>query len=301
MHAQGSSPDLITYSILLDGISKQGYIDQALELFREMQNSHLKPNLMIYNILIDAMCKSGKLEDARGLFSELYVKGLLPNVQVWTTIICGLCREGLLDEACKALRQMERDGCPPDGWCYNVIVRGFLRNNDASQAKQLLQEMFDRGFSADAHTRNFMGDLLSNDGMAILIVSFVCGIGLHVFLFVEYMMIEIMCTRGYTITINDSFSKLFTIIMFDAKGRRQQTLAWVIVLTRLFQAGKLTSIRTRLKWRLLFLHCSDIVEMASHAPLLMNCNDRRWTPDAIAFNLLKHCEFEWRNLPKLKV
>ncbi|KAB5513999.1 hypothetical protein DKX38_027905 [Salix brachista] len=82
-------------------------------------------------------------------------------------------------------------------------------------------------------------------------------------------MIEIMCTRGYTITINDSFSKLFTIIMFDAKGRRQQTLAWVIVLTRLFQAGKLTSIR-----RLLFLHCSDIVEMASYAPLLMNCNDR---------------------------
>ncbi|KAJ6732452.1 ALPHA-L-ARABINOFURANOSIDASE 2 [Salix purpurea] len=41
--------------------------------------------------------------------------------------------------------------------------------------------------------------------------------------------------------------------------------------------------------RLLFLHCSDIVEMASHAPLLMNCNDRRWTPDAIAFNLSKHC------------
>ncbi|KAG5225365.1 alpha-L-arabinofuranosidase [Salix suchowensis] len=29
--------------------------------------------------------------------------------------------------------------------------------------------------------------------------------------------------------------------------------------------------------------------MASHAPLLMNCNDRRWTPDAIAFNLSKHC------------
>jgi pentatricopeptide repeat protein len=64
---------------------------------------------------------------------------------------------------------MERDGCPPDGWCYNVIVRGFLRNNDASGAKQLLQEMFDRGFSADAHTRTLMGDLLSNDVMAILV------------------------------------------------------------------------------------------------------------------------------------
>jgi pentatricopeptide repeat protein len=68
MHAQGCSPDLVTYSIFLHGLSKQGYLDQALELLREMQNNYLNPDLVIYNILIDAMCKSGKLEDARELF-----------------------------------------------------------------------------------------------------------------------------------------------------------------------------------------------------------------------------------------
>ena len=33
-----------------------------------------------------------------------------------------------------------------------------------------------------------------------------------------------------------------------------------------------------------FLYCSDIVEMASYAPLFVNTNDRRWNPDAIVFN-----------------
>jgi alpha-N-arabinofuranosidase len=29
---------------------------------------------------------------------------------------------------------------------------------------------------------------------------------------------------------------------------------------------------------------SDIIEMASYAPLFVNTNDRRWNPDAIVFN-----------------
>ncbi|KAJ6316893.1 hypothetical protein OIU78_020057, partial [Salix suchowensis] len=33
---------------------------------------------------------------------------------------------------------------------------------------------------------------------------------------------------------------------------------------------------------------SDIVEMASYAPLFVNVNDRRWNPDAIVFNSSKH-------------
>ncbi|KAI8560186.1 hypothetical protein RHMOL_Rhmol04G0236500 [Rhododendron molle] len=32
------------------------------------------------------------------------------------------------------------------------------------------------------------------------------------------------------------------------------------------------------------LQCSDVVEMASYAPLFVNANDRRWNPDTIVFN-----------------
>jgi pentatricopeptide repeat protein len=157
MYTQGHSLNLITYSILLDGLIKQGCFDQALGLFRDMQNSYLKPDLAIYNITIDAMCKSGKLKDARELFLELSVKGLQPNVRVWTTIINGLCKEGLLDEAYKTFRQMEEDGCPPDNCSYNVFIRGLLQHKDP-RAVQLISEMTGKGFSADVHTTELVVD-----------------------------------------------------------------------------------------------------------------------------------------------
>jgi pentatricopeptide repeat protein len=42
IRAQSHFPDLMTYSTLLDGLRKQGYLDQALGLFCDMQKSYLK-------------------------------------------------------------------------------------------------------------------------------------------------------------------------------------------------------------------------------------------------------------------
>jgi len=41
--------------------------------------------------------------------------------------------------------------------------------------------------------------------------------------------------------------------------------------------------------RALFLHCSDIVEMASYAPLLVNYNDRRYQSHSILQKLIQAC------------
>jgi pentatricopeptide repeat protein len=72
IRAQSHFPDLMTYSTLLDGLRKQGYLDQALGLFHDMQKSYLKSHdLVIYDIIIIAMCRSRKLKDALELFSEL--------------------------------------------------------------------------------------------------------------------------------------------------------------------------------------------------------------------------------------
>lgn len=35
---------------------------------------------------------------------------------------------------------------------------------------------------------------------------------------------------------------------------------------------------------IIIFKCSDVVEMASNAPLFVNENDRRWNPDAIVFD-----------------
>ncbi|XP_057988959.1 putative pentatricopeptide repeat-containing protein At1g12700, mitochondrial [Hevea brasiliensis] len=145
MCSHGQQPDKVTFSIILDGLCKQGYLDEALTLFKAM-------DCVSFTILIDGMCKAGRLNDAKELFFRHFEKGLQPNVYTYSTIIKGLCKEGLLDEAYKVFRGMEKSGCVPNGCCYNVIIQGFLRHEDVAKATQLIDEMVDKGFSADATT-----------------------------------------------------------------------------------------------------------------------------------------------------
>jgi pentatricopeptide repeat protein len=58
--------------ILFDGLRKQGYLDQVLGLFHDMQKSYMKPHdFVIYDIIIIVMCRSRKFKYALELFSEL--------------------------------------------------------------------------------------------------------------------------------------------------------------------------------------------------------------------------------------
>ncbi|KAJ6288859.1 hypothetical protein OIU76_024772 [Salix suchowensis] len=125
-----------------------------------MQRRLVKPDLVVYTILINGMCKSRKVRDAKELFSRLIVEGLKPDGHSYTALVDGLCREGSLIEAHKLFRKMEGDGCMPGSCSYNVLLQGCLQHKDTSTAVQLIHEMADRGFYADSVTRTFLKDLL---------------------------------------------------------------------------------------------------------------------------------------------
>ncbi|XP_037496250.1 pentatricopeptide repeat-containing protein At1g62930, chloroplastic-like [Jatropha curcas] len=163
--ASGHSPDVVTYSSLIDGFCKHRCLDMALTLFHQMQKNLLKPNLIVYNTLINVIngtFKVGKVDDAKELFSRLSIEGLQPDDFTYNIMINGLCKEGLLDEAFKVFRKMEGNGCLPNSCSYNVIIQGCLRHKDSSMANQLIDEMVGKGFSADATTTELVMNLVLN-------------------------------------------------------------------------------------------------------------------------------------------
>ncbi|KAG6775173.1 hypothetical protein POTOM_018604 [Populus tomentosa] len=87
MCSYGLLPDLITYSILLDGLFKTHVI-------------------------------SGEHEVAKELFSKLSADGIRPTVRTYNVMIKGLPKEGLSDEAYELFRKMEDDGLLPDSSSY---------------------------------------------------------------------------------------------------------------------------------------------------------------------------------------
>uniref|UniRef100_A0A0A9DEX3 Pentatricopeptide repeat-containing protein n=1 Tax=Arundo donax TaxID=35708 RepID=A0A0A9DEX3_ARUDO len=70
MSERGVSPDLRTYTALIDGFGRAGQITDALEMFDQMKKSH-KPSIYVYRALINDSKKAGQFEIAKKLSEEL--------------------------------------------------------------------------------------------------------------------------------------------------------------------------------------------------------------------------------------
>ncbi|KAJ0799148.1 putative tetratricopeptide-like helical domain superfamily [Helianthus annuus] len=109
-------------------------------------------DVVLYNILIDGCSKCGNPNVAMDLFDELCLKGLKPDVRTYTVMISVYCQEGLFVKGKKLLRKMEENGCLPNRVTYNVLVRELLKKNECEEAEIYLEEMINRGFMPDDAT-----------------------------------------------------------------------------------------------------------------------------------------------------
>ncbi|XP_019158028.1 PREDICTED: pentatricopeptide repeat-containing protein At5g16640, mitochondrial-like [Ipomoea nil] len=140
MLVAGHKPDYYTSCILLGGLCDNGYVEEAISVYHQLDRSG-NYSLVHATIIIDRVCKIGRLNIARDVFNDLISKGRHLDVNTYTAMINGLCREGFLDEALELLRKMEKNDCVPDTVTYNVILQEFVRQEKSHEANLLLDEM----------------------------------------------------------------------------------------------------------------------------------------------------------------
>ncbi|KAI3719781.1 hypothetical protein L6452_20686 [Arctium lappa] len=175
MQSCGQDPDLVTYSILLDGLFKNKYHKKAMRLFREMEDAKLDLDVVVYGILIDGLCKARKLESAKDVFHCLLSKGIKPNTRIYNILIDGLFKGGPHDEAILLFQEMAKRGCCiPDGCTYNIVIQGLVRNDDVTRAIEFLHEMVGKGFSADASTVEILLDLSNDKNLDGSVLQMLC-------------------------------------------------------------------------------------------------------------------------------
>ncbi|GAB2213898.1 hypothetical protein Droror1_Dr00018222 [Drosera rotundifolia] len=68
MLEKGLEPDIITYSMLMDGLCHSMKVEMALKLWRLVLREGLKADVTMHNIIIHGLSSDGKPEDAFQLF-----------------------------------------------------------------------------------------------------------------------------------------------------------------------------------------------------------------------------------------
>ncbi|KAK6270154.1 hypothetical protein POUND7_007259 [Theobroma cacao] len=127
---------------LLNALLLSEKFDEMKQVFFGMEK-YARPDACTYNILIRACCLSGCLDDASNLFDEMQRKGVKPNVVTFGTLIRGLCMEMKVNEAFKLKADMVRlHGLCPNPCTYSMMIKGLCRIGELSLAIRLKEEMF---------------------------------------------------------------------------------------------------------------------------------------------------------------
>ena len=93
--------------------SKEGKIDEAIQLFSEMIERGCDPDVVSINSLIDTLYKADQVDEAWAMFCKMKEMKLPPTVVTFNSLLASLGREGKVQEAVELFESITTQGCHP--------------------------------------------------------------------------------------------------------------------------------------------------------------------------------------------
>ncbi|XP_022952706.1 pentatricopeptide repeat-containing protein At4g38150-like [Cucurbita moschata] len=122
---------------------------EADEIFRKMKETGLIPNAVA---MLDGLCKDGLIQEAMKLFGLIREKGTIPEVVVYTAVVDGFCKAEKLDEAIRIFRKMQNNGISPNAFSYGILIQGLYKSKQLEDAVSFCIEMLESGHSPNLTT-----------------------------------------------------------------------------------------------------------------------------------------------------
>ncbi|KAJ0266887.1 Pentatricopeptide repeat-containing protein [Hirschfeldia incana] len=141
--------NIITYNALIHGLCQQGCLVEALRLFDSLEKIGLVPSHVTYGILIDSLCKEGLFLDAETFLESMVTKGLVPNILIYNSMIDGYCKLGRTEDAVNVLTRKMMGRVTPDAFTVSSLIKGYSKKGDMEEALRVFAEFKGKNISAD--------------------------------------------------------------------------------------------------------------------------------------------------------
>ncbi|KAJ4710471.1 Pentatricopeptide repeat-containing protein [Melia azedarach] len=143
------SPNTTSFSIVINKLLKDGKLDLALSLFRDMNQIGCKQNVVLYNNLIDGLCNSNRLEESYELLREMEELGFEPTHFTLNSIFGCLCGRQDVVGALNLVRKMRVHGHEP--WIKNttLLIKELCKHGKAVESCRFLSDMIQEGYLPD--------------------------------------------------------------------------------------------------------------------------------------------------------
>eukprot|EP01018_Ginkgo_biloba_P030316 Gb_23088 [translate_table: standard] len=182
--------DVVSWNAIIAGFAQNGYIREAVQVFRGMRMSGMKPDKVtiatilpacahvaalqqgkeihdyiirnefvldafVGSALIDMYAKCGSIEVARQVFDKVLER----NAVTWTAMITGYVQNGYDHEALKLFEQMQLAGSTPTPVTVGSVLQACGHLADLHLAKDIHDYIIRSGFESNVFVGNALIDM----------------------------------------------------------------------------------------------------------------------------------------------
>ncbi|URE37889.1 PPR repeat [Musa troglodytarum] len=134
---------------MLDGLCKDGLIQEAMKLFGSMREKGTMPEVVIYTAAVEGFCKAAKFDEAKRIFRKMQKNGIAPNAFSYKVLIQGLCKGKKLEDSVEFCMEMLDAGHSPGVTTLVDVVNGFCREKGVEKAADVVKRLRERGVVLD--------------------------------------------------------------------------------------------------------------------------------------------------------
>lgn len=134
---------------MLDGLCKDGLVQEAMKLFGLMREKGSMPEVVIYTAVVDGFFQAHKVDDAKRIFRKMQSNGITPNAFTYGVLIKGLSKCRRLEEAVEFCMEMMEAGHTPNAATFTELVDVFCKEKGVEEARKVIDALKQKGFFLD--------------------------------------------------------------------------------------------------------------------------------------------------------
>ncbi|KAK4795640.1 hypothetical protein SAY86_027966 [Trapa natans] len=134
-----SSPNVATWTALINGYAHHRLGQEAFDLFEEMLRNGVCPNSATFVGILSACGHSGLVKEGIGVFQSMANAGVIPTIEHYASVACLLARSGHLKEAEQFIEEMP---VKADGVVWGALLSACWSWADMEAAERVAEKMF---------------------------------------------------------------------------------------------------------------------------------------------------------------
>ncbi|KAF4358246.1 hypothetical protein G4B88_009202 [Cannabis sativa] len=120
--------DVVSWNVMISSYGMHGHAKSAIDIFRDMEHSHVQPNQLTFLALLSACNHSGLVEEGKYLFNRMQkTYGLKPDLKHYACMVDLLGRSGNLQDAETLVLSMP---ISPDGGVWGSLLSACIKHHE---------------------------------------------------------------------------------------------------------------------------------------------------------------------------